>query len=110
MSLSLLFYAFLGFRLFRHIVTTLKELGAAGDRLSQSARQLGKDDPSATADPSSRPLQRLPPGAAIFASPEQMRHDYHAAKTLRQEARRQRRVKRKTDRGQPRTLRDIEIR
>lgn len=109
-SLSLLFYSFLGFRLFRQIVTTFKELGEAGDRLGQSTSNLGQLDPSDPADASTPSLQRLPPGGAIFASPEVMRHEYHASKARRREARRQRRVRRKTGRGQPRTLRDIEFR
>jgi hypothetical protein len=37
-----------------------------------------------------------------------MRHDYHASKFSRQEARRLRRIQRKKDRGQPQALRDIE--
>jgi hypothetical protein len=48
-------------------------------------------------------------GAAVFASPEQMRHDYVTAKASRQEVRRQKRVKRKAERGQPQSLHDIEF-
>jgi hypothetical protein len=109
-SLSLLFYAVLGFRLFRQIVTTFKELGAAGDKLGQSASRLGEDDLSDPSDPPVESSQWLPPGAAIFASPEQMKHEYHTSKRLRQEARRQRRIRRKAERGQPQRLRDIEFR
>jgi hypothetical protein len=39
-----------------------------------------------------------------------MRHDYHASKLARQNARRLRRIQRKKDRGQPQALRDIETR
>jgi hypothetical protein len=38
-----------------------------------------------------------------------MRHDYHASKASRAEARRQRRIRRKAERGQPQALRDIEL-
>jgi hypothetical protein len=53
---------------------------------------------------------RPEPGSAIFASPEQMRHDYLTAKAFRQEVRRQKRVTRKAERGQPQNLHDIEFR
>ena len=110
-ALSLLFYAFLGFRLFRQIVVTFKELGEAGARLGQfdpsrpgSQDQGPKDQTDAGAG-----MQIRAPGAAVFASPEQMTHEYHAAKISRREARRQRRVRRKASRGQPQALRDIDF-
>ena len=114
-ALSLLFYAFLGFRLFRQIMATLKELGEAGSRLGESGSRSGSSftdlDPdigSKDGQDSGRLTQSLPPGLAVFASPEQMRLDYHAGKAARQERRRARRVQRKADRGQPQRLRDIE--
>jgi hypothetical protein len=115
-ALSLLFYAFLGFRLFRQIMATFKELGEAGRRLGQPGNRSGssvadldaeliaKDGPE-----SGRLTQSLPPGLAVFASPEQMRIAYHEGKAARQETRRARRVQRKTDRGQPQRLHDIEF-
>ncbi|WP_309108306.1 hypothetical protein [Arthrobacter sp.] len=115
-ALSLLFYAFLGFRLFRQIMATLKELGEAGSRLGgpgsrpgSSFTDLDPDAGSGDGQYSGRLTQSLPPGLAVFASPEQMRHEYHAGKAARQERRRARRVQRKADRGQPQRLRDIEF-
>lgn len=115
-ALSLLFYAFLGFRLFRQIMATFKELGEAGSRLGQPRSRSGNSfadlDPDAVAEnglEAGRLTQSLPPGLAVFASPEQMRLEYHAGKAARQERRRARRVQRKADRGQPQRLRDIEF-
>lgn len=115
-ALSLLFYAFLGFRLFRQAMATLKELGEAGSRLGQpghrSSDPISDLDPDAVAEGGSEAgglTPSLPPGLAVFASPEQMRLEYHAGKAARQERRRARRVQRKADRGQPQRLRDIEF-
>ncbi|MDQ0821045.1 hypothetical protein QFZ79_003417 [Arthrobacter sp. V4I6] len=99
-ALSLLFFAVLGVRLFRQFMTTVKELGEAGDRFSQ----LPSTAPS--------PIPAEPgavPGSAVFTPPARIRHEYHAAKSARQEARRLRRIQRKTDRGQPQRLHDIEF-
>ena len=38
-----------------------------------------------------------------------MRHDYVTAKASRQEVRRQKRIQRKAERGQPQSLHDIEF-
>lgn len=104
-AVSLLCYVLLGIRLFRKIMATLRELSAAGAKLGQlppapEPREEDGDDAG-----TQQPL----PGSAVFASPEQMRHDYFAAKASRRELRRQRRVKRKAERGQPQSLHDIEF-
>ena len=126
-ALSLLYFGVLGLRLFRQATTTLSELGEAADRFSTlpapaspagttgtgttgtgttgTGSAAGASDP-AGADEPLRPV----PGGAIFASPARMRHDYHASKLARQNARRLRRIQRKKDRGQPQALRDIETR
>ena len=115
-ALSLLFYAFLGFRLFRQIMATFRELGEAGSRLGRSGNRSGSSVAELDAEvvakdeaESGRLTQSLPPGLAVFASPEQMRVEYHEGKATRQERRRARRVQRKADRGQPQRLRDIEF-
>lgn len=120
-ALSLLFFVVLGVRLFRQFMTTMKELGEAGERFGQLPSDpvapgsaavhldpLGSNGTdsngaggAATSDPPAAP------GSAVFAPPAQVRHDYHAAKMSRQEARRLRRVKRKSDRGQPQRLHDM---
>ena len=113
-SLSLLFYGVLGLRLYRQATTTLRELSEAADRFSHvpsladpgSGPAAADFDAPGGADAAPRPV----PGDAVFASPAGMRHDYHASKFSRQNARRLRRIQRKKDRGQPQALRDIETR
>jgi hypothetical protein len=100
-SLSLLFYVLLGIRLFRQFMATVKDLGAAGERLGH----LGPfPEPSDTTGPG-----RVLPGSAVFASPATMRHDYEASTSARREERRRRRVQRKADRGQPQALGDLDF-
>ena len=101
-ALSLLLFVVLGVRLFRAFMATTRELGEAAERFSQFPSGAGPG-PGPAAAPGARPV----PGSAVFASPVRMRHDYHAARISRQEARRLRRVRRKADRGQPQSLRDI---
>ena len=105
-ALSLLFYLLLGIRLFRKFMVTVRELGAAGEKLGHLPDARPVIDAS---DSDSSCPPHLAPGAAVFASPHRMRHDYHASKASRVEARRQRRIRRKAERGQPQRLRDIEL-
>jgi hypothetical protein len=100
-ALSLLLYVLLGIRLFRQFMATLKDLGAAGEKLGH----LGPIE-QAPADPDPAKPQ---PGSAVFASPTVMRHDYEASKSSRREERRLKRVQRKTDRGQPQALGDLDF-
>jgi len=102
-ALSLLLFLTLGYSLYRKFIATVHELAAAGERFSNLSPSPETSDVAAT-EPQPEP------GSAVFASPEQMRHDYLTAKAFRQEARRQRRVKRKAERGQPQSLDDIEFR
>ncbi len=127
-SLSLLFFVVLGVRLFRQIMTTLKELGEAEERFSHpgsvpaieatlpagptaGAGPTPGAGPAAGAGPdvTDPDVTDPEPGAAVFASPEQMRHDYRASKQARQESRRLRRINRKLSRGQPQSLRDLDF-
>lgn len=118
-SLSLLFYGVLGVRLFRQFMATVKELGEAGDRFSNFASApltsgsaaVHVDDVGSNGDGEGTGSGlRAAPGSAVFAPPASMRHDYHASKVARQEARRLRRIRRKAERGQPQALRDINLR
>src|SRR5437773_893418 len=86
-AVSLLCYVLLGIRLFRKFMAMVHEVGAAGERLGHRPHlpELADDD----GETSPKAF-----GAAVFASPEQMRHDYVTAKASRQEVRRQKRVKR----------------
>ncbi|MET3720393.1 MULTISPECIES: hypothetical protein [unclassified Arthrobacter] len=99
-ALSLLLYVLLGIRLYRQIRAVLKDLGDAGSKFGHLAPVVAGEPQSAA------PVQ---PGGAIFASPAQMRHDYDASKSSRREDRRQRRVQRKHHRGQPQSLRDLDL-
>lgn len=99
-AVSLLFYVLLGIRLYRQAMAALKDLGAAGAKLGHLVPAAGGDY---------RPPAAAASDAAVFASPAQMRHDYDASKASRKEARRQRRVQRKRDRGQPQALRDLDL-
>lgn len=99
----MLLHVVLGYRLFRNFMSTVNELGAAGKRFSNISPAAETSDLEPAED-------RPEPGSAIFASPEQMRHDYLTAKAFRQEVRRQKRVQRKAGRGQPQSLHDIEFR
>jgi hypothetical protein len=101
-ALSLLFYLLLGIRLFRQFMATVKDLGAAGEKLAHLAPALPEADEPRGADAGQ-------PGSAVFASPARMRHDYHTSKSSRREDRRQRRVQRRTDRGQPQSLGDLDF-
>jgi len=112
-ALSLLFYVLLGVQLFRKFTTTLRELGEAADRFSRLPSPAGPEAAAAgtitsTADDAGA-APAPTPGDAVFASPARMRHDYHASKFSRQNARRLRRIQRKKNRGQPQALRDIEL-
>jgi hypothetical protein len=101
-AVSLLFYVLLGIRLFRQFMATLKDLGEAGEKLGDfsAAFPAAGDMPCADAER---------PGAAVFASPHRMRHDYQASRSSRREQRRIRRVQRRTDRGQPQSLGDLDF-
>jgi hypothetical protein len=99
-AVSLLFYVLLGIRLFRQFMATLKDLGEAGEKLGHFSPAVPPVQPSRSAPPQ---------GAAVFASPAQMRHDYHASKSARREDRRLRRVQRRTDRGQRQSFSDLDF-
>jgi hypothetical protein len=102
-ALSLLFYVLLGIRLYRQFMAVMKDLGAAGAKVAHLAPA------AAIVDGGLQPSGSAQPGAAFFASPVQMRHDYDASKSSRREGRRQRRVQRRHDRGQPQLLRDLNL-
>ncbi|MEC5181043.1 hypothetical protein [Arthrobacter sp. CG_A4] len=113
-ALSLLFFVVLGVRLFRQFMTTVKELGAAGERFSSFPSAAASPPGSALAGPPGSAADSIPgplpePGAAVFAEPARLRHEYHVSKLARQDDRRLRRIRRRKDRGQPQALRDIEF-
>lgn len=102
-ALSLLFYVLLGIRLYRQFVAAMKDLGAAGAKVAHLAPA------EAAIVDFLQPPGSAQPGSAVFASPARMRHDYDASKSSRRDGRRQRRVQRRHDRGQPQLLRDLNL-
>lgn len=93
-AVALLLYVLIGYRLFRKFMAVLSEVQAAGSRLSFI---------SATAP--AAPEKAFQP--AVFADPEEERRRYDEGKAVRKDARRERRVQRRIQHGQPRAWRDI---
>lgn len=83
-------------------MAVMRDLGAAGEKLGQI--QPSAADLETQGDDNGRE-----PGWAVFASPDQVRHDYLTSKSSRRELRRQRRVQRKRDRNQPQSLHDLDL-
>ncbi|HEV7167920.1 MAG TPA: hypothetical protein VGN49_08130 [Micrococcaceae bacterium] len=101
-ALSLLYVALLGIKVWRDFRKTAKSLETAGNRLREHG-QARRAELEAQLAPAMPRVQ----GVAVFASPEQMKDDYTAAKAARVSQRRRRRVARRAERGQPQSLRDI---
>lgn len=103
-ALSLAYVLLLGIKVWRDLTATTKFFHEAGSRLgryrSEKAAELEAGRPLAT---------RAAQGAAVFASPEQMKDDYTAAKAARVAQRRRRRMASRAERGQPQSLRDIDL-
>ena len=89
------FYALIGYRLFQRFLGVLREAETASAKLSFSA----PDTVSSTVVPDEVP--------GIFTEPADARKSYEAGKAARREARRVRRIERRTAKGQPRAWRDI---
>jgi len=102
-ALALLFAVLMGLKVWRDGLKTLHAVTAVGDELGAHwARQVQSATEAQAAQ--SRPAVA---GAAVFATPEQMKDDYLASKEDRRIARLQRRVARRKERGQLQSLRDI---
>ncbi|WP_026554747.1 hypothetical protein [Arthrobacter sp. 35W] len=109
-ALSLVYIALLGLWLWRRMMRTLSAFEDAGAQLGayQRARAGELEALRRAAEKTAAEHGGTPsPGSAVFASPEQMKDDYVAAKDARISARRLRRVARRSERGQLQSLRDI---
>jgi hypothetical protein len=102
-ALALLFAVVMGLKLWRGASATMRTFSSVSEELSAHWEQREKTLAEAHV---TEPRTSLP-GAAIFATPEQMKDDYVAAKEERRFARLQRRVARRKERGQLQSLRDI---
>ncbi|MEV8144767.1 hypothetical protein [Specibacter sp. NPDC078709] len=103
-ALSLLFVLFLGFKLWRGAMAVMRTVsGISAERSTYWDTSLERAKVQHITEP-----RNVVPGAAVFATPEEMKHDYLAAKEERRFARLQRRVARRKERGQLQSLRDIE--
>ncbi|WP_449372790.1 hypothetical protein [Arthrobacter psychrolactophilus] len=103
-ALSLLFMLFLGWRIWRGVSATARTFNdVSAEREAYWEQSLERAKVEHVTEPRS-----VVPGSAIFATPEEMKDDYLAAKEERRFARLQRRVARRKERGQLQSLRDIE--
>lgn len=103
-ALSLAYLLLLGIRVWRGFSATLKSFEDAGDRLGGYQRQKAAEYEALSVERTGPP-----PGSAVFASPVQMKDDYTAAKAARVAERRRRRIARRAERGQPQSLRDMDL-
>lgn len=106
LALSLLYVVLLGIKLWRHVVRVGKEFDAASARLGSPSLQFSEE----LAEFSGERLQAATePGGAVHADPEQLREVYRAGKRERRLDRVQRRVERRSSRGQAQSLRDLDL-
>jgi hypothetical protein len=102
-ALALLYVVLLGLKVWRDATRTMRTFEETSARLGAYQRQSVSEW-----EAKQLPVpERAAPGSAVFASPEQMKDDYLAAKEERRLARLQRRVARRKERGQLQSLRDI---
>ena len=102
-ALALLYVVLLGLKVWRDATRTMRTFEETSARLGAYQRASTSEWEAKQPPAPERPA----PGSAVFASPEQMKDDYLAAKEERRLARLQRRVARRKERGQLQSLRDI---
>ena len=104
LAVSLLFVAFLAFKLWQGAMATMRTFSHVSAEVTQNwDSSLERAEVQHVTEP-----RNVVPGAAVFATPEKMQQDSLAAKEERRFARLQRRVARRKERGQLQSLRDIE--
>ena len=96
LALTLLVLAALGYYLFRKVKALLKEIEQASAVLDRTT------NPPAGAEGTARE-----PQIAVFRDPALVREEGAEGKALRVAYRRERRIRRRVDRGQPVSLRDL---
>lgn len=102
-ALALLYIVLLGLKVWRDASRTMRAFEETSASLSDYRHAKAAEwDAKAPIAP-----EHAPPGSAVFASPEQMKDDYLAAKGARRIGRLTRRVARRKERGQLQSLRDI---
>ncbi|AJT40936.1 hypothetical protein UM93_04380 [Psychromicrobium lacuslunae] len=124
-ALSLLYVVLLGIKLWRHFVALGREVSQASDRISFSsdgvsaAAERTDETTEDTTEETSEIVvrqqiaaigetsERREPGWAIHADPEMLKTEYAQGKLDRRAARRNRRIARRADRGQPQSLSDL---
>ncbi len=117
-ALSLLYVLLLGIRTWRGLSATVDAFHHASEALARyrdgAEKKLSTGDSIADGDDGTQGTARgaatsRRPGGAVFASPEQMRDEYTAAKAERVSRHRRVRVARRSERGQLQSWRDIEL-
>lgn len=103
-AVSVIFLAVVGFRVFRRGMRTLGEFGEAMDRLGVDGGRTEEGGQDGL--PHSQGVPGIPV-PAVFSAPEDVRVASDLAKTRRQADRRERRVAKRSDRGQPQLLQDM---
>ncbi len=103
-ALSLLFVAFLGWKIWRWSSSTMR---AVSDVMAERSEYWDASLEKSRVEHVTQTRTTVP-GSAVFATPGKMKDDYVAAKEERRFARLQRRVARRKERGQLQSLRDIE--
>ncbi|MBT1001770.1 hypothetical protein KIH31_04065 [Paenarthrobacter sp. DKR-5] len=101
LALSAVYIGLLGWKVFRDFAATMRSLQEAGERFGSGMSFTG------AAAEATKP--RPQPQPAVFSEPEQVRQAYEEGKAARQTERRLRRVRRKAERGQPQSLRDLDL-
>ncbi|WP_162149094.1 hypothetical protein [Arthrobacter sp. H41] len=104
LALTALFILFLGFRVFRGAMSTLREFEVAADRVQvNTGRTVVDSDDESDADGAGE--STLVP--AVFSTPDEVRATNARGRTQRIGRRRAARVRLRAERNQPQLLRDM---
>ncbi|MBG6218269.1 hypothetical protein IWX75_002750 [Arthrobacter sp. CAN_A6] len=104
LALTALFILFLGFRVFRGAMSTLREFEGAADRLQVNSGRTMTDNDDKDGHGDAGESAFLP---AVFSTPEAVRTANALGRTGRVGRRRATRVRLRAERNQPQLLRDM---